>query len=267
LLPQCEQCEVDGLAGELQVLQDETLAGRWLNHCRALARDCPPASVEKIHKQLTQPGCVLFEGAQGVLLDEWRGFHPHTTWSTISTAAVAGVAARFGFDAPIEHYGVLRSYLTRHGHGPMPTYAHAFNDVLPEPHNNAAGWQGQFRRGHPDAVLLRYALDAVGELQGLLVGHLDIFQRGVSLKWCEFYGVPPSSSLETPGIIDRLPLSQGEDLNHQSMLTDLLMHAQPQYAAEPVDSAEALLERIAGVSAVPVAWCSYGPTAGSVRSA
>ena len=31
---------------------------------------------------LHQHGTVIFEGAQGVLLDEWFGFHPHTTWST-----------------------------------------------------------------------------------------------------------------------------------------------------------------------------------------
>ena len=31
-------------------------------------------------------GRVVFEGAQGVLLDEWRGFHPYTTWSTTTFA-------------------------------------------------------------------------------------------------------------------------------------------------------------------------------------
>ena len=31
-------------------------------------------------------GTVIFEGSQGVLLDEWFGFHPYTTWSTITPA-------------------------------------------------------------------------------------------------------------------------------------------------------------------------------------
>ncbi|MEZ0274902.1 MAG: adenylosuccinate synthetase [Roseimicrobium sp.] len=265
LLPECEAGHHEGLAEELQVLQDETLAAKWLTQCRALARQCPPASAEEIHEHLARPGCVLFEGAQGVLLDEWRGFHPHTTWSTISTAAIDGVAARFGIDARIEHYGVLRSYLTRHGNGPMPTYDASLEDQLPEPHNHAAGWQGQFRRGHPDAVLLRYALDAVGALHGLLVGHLDIFQRGVKLKWCEHYA--DASAFETSGIVERLPVSGGEDLEHQSMLTDLLMRAQPQYASALVDSADALLERIAGVTTLPVVWCSHGPTSADVCNA
>ncbi|RBP36126.1 adenylosuccinate synthase [Roseimicrobium gellanilyticum] len=263
LLPQCAASNACGLAEELSILQDESLAGRWLNHCRALARQCPPAPAEEIHRQLTQPGCVLFEGAQGVLLDEWRGFHPHTTWSTISTEAVDGVAAHFGLDSPIEHYGVLRSYLTRHGTGPMPTHDSSLDAVLPEPHNHAEGWQGQFRRGHPDAVLLRYALEAVGKLQGLLVGHLDIFQHGVSLKWCERYVT--GSAWGSSDLIERLPLSSGQDLEHQSMLTNLMARAEPQYDAKSLNSADALLERITSVARLPIAWCSHGPCSNHVR--
>ncbi|HEY2342275.1 MAG TPA: adenylosuccinate synthetase, partial [Chthoniobacteraceae bacterium] len=77
-----------GVRQELQVLHDETTAGRWLVSVRALARQCPPEPADVIRLQLEQPGCVLFEGAQGTLLDEWRGFHPHTTWSSISASAV-----------------------------------------------------------------------------------------------------------------------------------------------------------------------------------
>lgn len=259
LSPQCETSDVEGLTDELRMLQDETLAARWLNQCRALARQCPPASAGEIHSQLTQPGCVLFEGAQGVLLDEWRGFHPHTTWSTISTAAVDRAVTRFGIGAPVEHYGILRSYLTRHGNGPMPTHDASLDDVLPEPHNHAEGWQGQFRRGHPDAVLLRYALDVVGELSGLLIGHLDAFEHGVTLKWCERYASAASEDIE------RLPLGGAEDLEHQSVLTALLQEVRPQYAAEPMDSAAALLDRLASVTSIPVTLCSYGPAFTEVR--
>lgn len=158
-VPLCAPGSAGALSEEFQALQNEALAGEWMTIARALARQCPPAPAELIHAELEQPGCVLFEGAQGVLLDEWRGFHPHTTWSSIRTAAVDRAAARFGIAAPIEHYGVLRSYLTRHGNGPFPTCDEALEDQLPEPHNCGEGWQGRFRRGHPDAVLLRYALE------------------------------------------------------------------------------------------------------------
>lgn len=243
---------------EFQTLRDETLAGKWLNQAQALARQCPPESTEALRVQLVQPGCVLFEGAQGILLDEWRGFHPHTTWSSITTTAIEDATARFGLANPIEHYGVLRSYLTRHGAGPLPTHDAAL-DVLPEPHNHADGWQGIFRRGHPDAVLLRYALEAVGKLSGLLIGHLDIFQRGVRLKWCERY----SASASPP--IERLPLGRWQDLDHQSMLTELLREAQPQYTPATIDSAQSLLHLIASVTPLPPILCSYGPTHADVR--
>ena len=238
---------------ELEILRNQPLAGRWLNSVRALARQCPPASIERISAQLKEPGCVLFEGAQGVLLDEWRGFHPHTTWSSITTAAVASAASRFELAAPIEHYGVLRTYLTRHGVGPLPTHDESLDGRLPEIHNSGDGWQGRFRRGHPDAVLLRYGLEAVGPLSGLLVSHLDVFDRGVSLKWCERYA---SAS--------RLPLGVFGDLSHQVTLTQLLEHAQPQYAAEPIDSEDAYFERLASVTGLPVAFSSRGNTSAAV---
>ncbi len=238
---------------ELETLRDETLAGRWLNAARALARQCPPASVDAISVQLNQPGCVLFEGAQGVLLDEWRGFHPYTTWSSITTAAVENAAARFGLAAPIEHYGVMRTYLTRHGVGPFPTHDESLDDQLPEPHNSSDGWQGRFRRGHPDAVLLRYALDAVGSLSGLLISHLDVFERAVSLKWCERYATA-----------SRLPLGAPGDLSDQVTLTKLLKNARPQYASKPIDSKHAYFERLASVTNLPVVLCSGGNTSADV---
>jgi adenylosuccinate synthase len=257
--PLCEKGSIGSRNEYFHILQDDALAGKWLNHCRALARQCPPAAADAIHARLTQPGCVLFEGAQGVLLDEWRGFHPHTTWSSISTEAVGNVAARFGVAAPIEHYGVLRTYLTRHGAGPLPTHDATLDARLCEPHNHNDGCQGSFRRGHPDAVLLRYALESAGCLSGLLVSHLDVFNRGESLKWCESYA---EGSFST---VDRLPLCRHQDLLHQTMLTNLLWRAEPRFSTESVDSASSFLERVAGVTPLPVILRSYGNHFAAVR--
>ena len=203
-LPQSPKGSVGALSAEFQTLQDESLGGKWLASARALSRHCPPGSFEAIRNQLRQAGCALFEGAQGALLDEWRGFHPYTTWSSIGTTAVDCVAARFEIKEPIEHYGVTRTYLTRHGTGPLPTHDKLLDDLLPEPHNSGAGWQGAFRRGHPDAVILRYALEAAGRLSGLLISHLDVFQRGLSLKWCERYSVE-LPLLQGPRYVERFP--------------------------------------------------------------
>jgi adenylosuccinate synthase len=244
LLPQCDALE--DCATELRVLQDESLAARWLTVARALTRHCPSASTELIHDHLHLPGAVLFEGAQGVLLDEWRGFHPHTTWSSPTTATVDAVASRFALPEPVRHLGVLRSYLTRHGAGPFPTHDPDL-DVLPEPHNTGHGWQGAFRRGHPDAVLLRYALESVGKLSGLLVSHLDVFDRPLALRWCGSYD---SGS--------RLPLGPLGDLDHQEMLTRRLARARPNYDAEPIRSATDWFDRLATVTNLAVVLQSRG---------
>lgn len=246
---------------DYRTLHDELLAEKWLNHGRALTRQCPPASTEVLRHELSKPGCVLFEGAQGVLLDEWRGFHPHTTWSSIHTAAVEAAAARVGIDTPMEHYGALRSYLTRHGAGPLPTHDESLDNQLPEPHNPGDGWQGRFRRGHPDAVLLQYALEAVGALSGLLVSHLDVFDRGVAFKWCRAY----RSAAAPHATVHRLPLGPYKDLDHQTALTQLLLNARPVYAAEAVQSASDFLDRLAGITSLPIVGRSYGSTFAEVR--
>ena len=46
--------------------------------------------------RLLRAGPCVFEGAQGVLLDEWRGFHPYTTWSTTTFANAETLLAEAG---------------------------------------------------------------------------------------------------------------------------------------------------------------------------
>lgn len=245
-------------AQELAVLADPQIARRWLDLAQALVRAVPPADRDAIAARLARPGTVLFEGAQGVLLDEWRGFHPHTSWSTVSTAAVEAVLADAGIGAPVRHLGVLRSYLTRHGTGPLPT-ADAALDRLAEPHNADDGWQGAFRRGQPDAVLLRYALDAVGPLDGLLASHLDAFERVEGLRWCSAYAFEAGEPLA------RLPLGTGTDLVHQMQLTARLSTARPVYDSPALRSAEAWIERVEALSGLRVRWGSWGATHAMVR--
>lgn len=256
---------------EWQMLQDTGISQRWMQSLGALLAQVPAATHEQVSVRLQQAGTVLFEGAQGVLLDEWYGFHPHTTWSSINCAAVAAVCADAGHSGPIQHLGILRSYPTRHGSGPMPTHDSGL-DHLAEPHNHGDGWQGVFRRGHPDAVLLRYALRAVegaadagadanaadgmnSGLDGLLLSHLDVFDKVAGLRWCYGY----------QGLDGDLPVKHGQDLAHQARLTALLNQAEPLYEGDLLTTAPALIQRLESLSNLPVLFGSYGPTHADVR--
>jgi adenylosuccinate synthase len=122
-------------------------------------------------RALRESGTIIFEGAQGVLLDEAFGFHPHTTWSTTTAANAEQLLRDANFQGRSTTIGVLRTYFTRHGSGPFVTEDRTLK--LPEPHNVAGGWQGAFRVGAFDAVAARYALSVAGRVDALAITHLD----------------------------------------------------------------------------------------------
>lgn len=118
---------------------------------------------------------VVFEGAQGVLLDEHVGFHPHTTWSTCTPENAISLLHEFGQSrADLEVMGVTRTYATRHGQGPFVTEDK--NLSLPDLTNGNDGHQGAWRVGHLDLVALDYATEMAG-IDSLYVTHCDVAQE------------------------------------------------------------------------------------------
>jgi adenylosuccinate synthase len=190
-------------------------------------------------------GRVVFEGAQGILLDEWRGFHPYTTWSTTTFANAEALLAEAGETAV--RLGVVRSYLTRHGPGPFVTEDPTLE--LPEPHNRHGQWQGVFRTGHFDAVALRYAVEVAGGVDALAVTHLDtVTARPVRL--CRRYEVDGRP-------VARLVPGPERDLAYAGRLTAMLLRARPEYT-EPGQDWPGVIGQVLGA---PVALLSRGPTA------
>ncbi|MFV0458097.1 MAG: adenylosuccinate synthetase [Actinomycetales bacterium] len=161
-------------------------------------------------------GPVLFEGAQGVLLDEWRGFHPHTTWSVTEPSAARRLLARFSVRPTV--IGVTRTYHTRHGAGPLPSQTQA---ELPERHNGTGRYQGAWRVGHLDLVLLRYAARACGPIDRIAITHLDADPAGDQVGLVDHY-------LDQAGrAVHDLALGPTQDLDHQTRLTRLVSQATP----------------------------------------
>jgi adenylosuccinate synthase len=119
-------------------------------------------------------GLVLFEGAQGAMLDIDHGTYPFVTSSnTVAGAACAG--AGVGPRSIDEVWGVAKAYATRVGAGPFPT---ELEDALGERIRGAGGefgtTTGRARRtGWLDLVALRYAARVNG-LTGLVITKLDV---------------------------------------------------------------------------------------------
>ncbi|WP_280468180.1 adenylosuccinate synthetase [Nocardia cyriacigeorgica] len=171
--------------------------------------------------RLAGRGRLIFEGAQGVLLDEWRGFHPHTTWSTVEPRNARAMLAGIGATGSV--LGVTRTYSTRHGAGPLPTEDAGL--AIREPHNGYGPYQGGFRLGHLDPILLRYAVTVSGGIDGLVLTHLDA------------PGTEHLASAYRVGdeLITELPPGRWQDLDHQRRLTELLARAEPVLTEIPGD--------------------------------
>jgi adenylosuccinate synthase len=200
---------------------------------------------------LLKTGPVIFEGAQGVLLDEWHGFHPFTTWSTTTSANAETLLAEAGEGG--FRLGVTRAYATRHGAGPFVTEDPAL--VFPEPHNTTDEWQGPFRVGHPDAVALAYAVEVNGGIDGLAVTHLDQAGR-YPLRLCTSYA----------GAVTRIGPVPARDLAFQERLTGTLLRARPVYDASRPAAGD-WPDVLGGVTGAPVVLRSYGPAADAKTAA
>ncbi len=146
----------------------------WERSAADEARDLSEAIREGVTISAETPDydTAIFEGAQGVLLDEYRGFHPHTTWSTVTTHHAWELVEQMEAEA-VAVLGITRAYTTRHGEGPLPTFSPELTARLRDPGNPWNRWQGTMRCGWLDLPLLRYAAAAAGPLDGIVVNHLD----------------------------------------------------------------------------------------------
>ncbi|MEZ4675509.1 MAG: adenylosuccinate synthetase [Caldilineaceae bacterium] len=207
-----------------------------------------------LSERLRQPGTVIFEGAQGILLDEWRGFHPHTTWSTTTLANADQLLAEADYRGTVSRLGITRAYATRHGAGPFVSEDVTWAATLPDACNGNGAWQQGFRVGPLDLVMLRYARAVVGQLDTVAVTCLDRLPETGSIPLCVAYAEANGERLDA-----LTPSANGHDLTYQAKLTERLAGCRPILAE--VKDRKALLQAIAETVALPVGIQSYGPTA------
>ena len=140
-----------------------------------------------------KPNTIVFEGAQGVLLDEKYGFGVHKTWSDCTfNNALSIIERSAAHETPeITKIGVVRSYYTRHGVGPFITEnpKGIIGGINPwkSDHNITNDWQGGLRLGYFDSLAFQYALEAVGGVDEIAVTHIDALKQRNQWVYCDSY--------------------------------------------------------------------------------
>lgn len=200
---------------------------------------------------------LLFEGAQGSLLDIDHGTFPFVT---SSNTTAGGTATGSGFGPLYLDYvlGITKAYTTRVGGGPFPTELHdEIGEHLATKGHEFGATTGRPRRcGWLDAVALRRAV-TINSVSGLCLTKLDVLDGLERVKICVAYRCPQRGDLDVP------PVG-----------ADAFRHLEPQYIEMPgwqtstvgaksldelPENARAYIRKVEEVVGVPIDIISTGP--------
>lgn len=165
---------------------------------------------------------ILYEGAQGILLDINHGTYPYVSCSDCTTGGI--LSSGFGFAMPSKVYGVTKAYMTRVGEGPFPTELHGkAADNLREAGKEYGATTGRPRRiGWLDLPALKYAAQK-GGLNGLIITKLDILDGFDRIPICFKYTSTPMSGSDFFGADPTLMNSPGwENSKDYQQIKDFL---------------------------------------------
>ena len=213
-------------------------------------------TVQFVHERMAAGDSVLFEGAQGTMLDLDHGSYPFVTSSnTVAGGACcgAGVGPRH-IDAVL---GIVKAYTTRVGEGPFPTEQFGtVADRLQTAGGEFGATTGRPRRcGWFDAVLARRSA-ALNSLSGLAVTKIDVLSGVEQLAVATAYEMDGSRITAPPSSVTELERCRPIYEYHQGWTEDVsgIRH----YSDLPA-TARAYLERLEQLVGVPVQMVSVGP--------
>ena len=255
-----ERLREDALAREWQIFERADVSETWLAMI-ARINDLGLVTSDAVLQQwLQKTATVVFEGAQGVLLDADAGFHPYTTWSHCTAANARDLIAATMPDSQVFQIGVTRCYAVRHGPGPLPTETNVLAPVVFD-HNQFNEWQGAVRYGWFDAVLARYAMRVTGKLDALVVTHLDVLSRLKTWNACIAYQAQPGFD---DARLTNWRRAHSLSLEQRAELTRALAQVTP--VLEVCDANDTqVIRKIESLVGQPVGMISKGPRAENVR--
>ncbi|MBL7106400.1 MAG: adenylosuccinate synthase [Phycisphaerae bacterium] len=197
-------------------------------------------TTEFLHTSIAEKKSVLFEGAQGALLDIDHGTFPFVTSSSASSL---GMGPGCGVPAKMvdKFYGIIKAYTTRVGEGPFPSEQdNAIGNIIREKGNEFGTTTGRPRRcGWFDAVAVAYSA-AIGSINEIALMHLDTLSGLDELKICKSYSIDGKETDFFPANSDKLSRANctyetletwNEDLTSVKVFEDLPQNAKDYIAA------------------------------------
>ena len=155
---------------------------------------------------------VLFEGAQGALLDLDLGTYPYVS-SGFSSAAGAAIGGCIGPRSIHKILGVFKAYSTRVGNGPMPTefdeksQSELYHFVRDTGREYGVTTGRPRRCGYLDLVALRYACQS-NSIDDLVLTHLDVYDTLDDIEACVGYEIDGKVTEEFPASIEELNVAK-----------------------------------------------------------
>ncbi len=213
-------------------------------------------TTEWLHTAIGRGKSVLFEGAQGSLLDLDHGTFPYVTSSNSSSLGVpagCGVPARM-----IDKYiGVAKAYTTRVGAGPFPTELNnEIGQYIREKGHEYGTTTGRPRRcGWFDAVAAAYSVK-IGSIDSLALLHLDTLGGLKELYLCTAYEIDGQKKTFFPANIDRL--AKAKPIYEKMAGWDEDIGQATTFKALP-KQAQAYVRRIEGIIGKPIEMIGVGP--------
>ncbi|MEW5937476.1 MAG: adenylosuccinate synthase [Candidatus Thermoplasmatota archaeon] len=157
-----------------------------------------------IHQALDEGKDLLFEGAQGTMLDIDHGTYPFTTSSNCVAGAVCA-GAGIGPKRITKTIGVVKAYTTRVGEGPMPTYLdNEIGERLLTKGGEYGTTTGRPRRcGWLDLVVVRYAV-RLSALDALVITKADVLGGMERVRVCRAYVLDGKEITQIPATAEQM---------------------------------------------------------------
>jgi adenylosuccinate synthase len=214
-------------------------------------------TIRLVQEKLDAGEAVVFEGAQGALLDIDHGTYPFVT-SSNPVAGAACIGAGVGPKDIDEIWGIAKAYGTRVGAGPFPTEVDgAFGDMLRERGGEYGTTTGRARRvGWLDLVALRYAA-RINSLTALAITKLDVLSGIDRLQVCTRYRGAEGAEFDYfPYHQTVLHHASGEYLELEGWSEDI---SECRTESELPNSAREYLKFVSEFVGVPIALVGVGP--------